>query len=86
MARKSGSTISQEELYPPPEFPMQGDFDEARLVEPFDVTALIGEIVDVRRGLAPAVAENLELPLAAAPLAAASPLAAVQAPKSESAA
>lgn len=43
--------------------------DEARLVEPFDVTALIGEIVDVRRGLAPAVAFVVTTPVAAQAIA-----------------
>jgi cell division protein FtsQ len=57
MARKSGSTISQEELYPPHESPMQGDFDEARLVdleEPQESPFLRAQKrVSVRRGPLP---------------------------------
>lgn len=36
--------------------------DEARLIEPFDVTALIEEIVAVRRGLSPGVAFDVHTP------------------------
>ncbi len=33
MARKSGSTISQEELYPPPDEPVREEVDDARLLD-----------------------------------------------------
>ncbi len=33
MARKSGSTISQEELYPPPDEPVRDEVDDARLLD-----------------------------------------------------
>jgi signal transduction histidine kinase len=43
--------------------------DEARLIEPFDVTELIGEIVDLRRGLAPGVAFVVDTPVSARAIA-----------------
>jgi two-component system OmpR family sensor kinase len=43
--------------------------DEARLIEPFDVTELIAEIVELRRGLAPGVAFVVDTPVAALAIA-----------------
>jgi signal transduction histidine kinase len=43
--------------------------DETRLIEPFDVTELIAEIVELRRGLAPAVAFVVDTPDAAQAIA-----------------
>jgi two-component system OmpR family sensor kinase len=43
--------------------------DEARLIDPFDVTELIAEIVELRRGLAPGVAFVVHTPVAALAIA-----------------